>query len=82
MKNIKILFSALTVVFAILGLTKALSTDITMPIMFICMVITMFITAKEYKNLKQKNTAVYFWIVGVFLLVVTAYNLASIIWGI
>ena len=48
MKNIKILFSALTVAFVILGLTKALSTDITMPIMFICMVITMFITAKEY----------------------------------
>lgn len=82
MKNIKILFSALTVAFAILGLTKALSTDITMPIMFICMVITMFITAKEYKDLKQRNTAVYFMIVGIFLLVVTVYNLASIIWGI
>lgn len=82
MKNIKILFSALTVAFAILGLTKALSTDITIPIMFICMVITMFITAKEYKDLKQRNTAVYFMIVGIFLLVVTVYNLASIIWGI
>ena len=48
MKNIKILFSALTVAFVILGLTKALSTDITMAIMFICMVITMIITVKEY----------------------------------
>jgi len=43
MKNLKLLFSALTVAFAILGLTKALSTDITMPIMFICLAITMFI---------------------------------------
>ena len=75
-------FSSLTVAFAILGLTKALSTDITMPIMFICMVITMFITAKEYKELNQKNMAVYFLLLGIFLLVVTVYNLASIIWGI
>ena len=82
MKNIKILFSALTVAFAILGLAKALSTDITMPIMFICLVITMFITAKEYKELNQKNTAVYFFLLGIFLLVITVYNLASIIWGI
>jgi len=43
MKNLKIFFSVLTVAFAILGLTKALSTDITMPIMFICLAITMFI---------------------------------------
>ena len=35
MKNLKLLFSALTVAFAILGLTKSISTDITMPIMFV-----------------------------------------------
>ena len=64
-------FSSLTVAFAILGLTKALSTDITMPIMFICMVITMFIIAKEYKELNQKNMAVYFGILGIFLLVLS-----------
>ncbi len=37
MKNLKLFFSALTVAFAILGLTKALSTDITMPITFVCL---------------------------------------------
>ena len=82
MINLKLFFSALTVAFAILGLTKALSTDITMPIMFVCLAITMFITAKEYKDKEQKNTGVYFLLLGIFLLVITAYNVASIIWGI
>ena len=82
MKNLKLFFSALTVAFAILGLTKALSTDITMPITFICLATTMFITSKEYKDKQQKNTAVYFLLLGLFLLIVTAYNVASMIWGI
>ena len=82
MKNLKLFFSALTVAFAILGLTKAVSTNITMPIMFVCLSTTMFITSKEYKDKKQKNTSVYFLLLGIFLLIVTAYNVASLIWGI
>ena len=82
MKNLKLFFSALTVSFAILGLTKALSTDITMPITFVCLATTMFMTSKEYKDKQQKNTAVYFFLLGLFLLIVTAYNVASKIWGI
>ena len=75
MKNLKLFFSAVTVAFAILGLTKALSTDITMPITFICFATTMFITSKEYKENQQKNTAVYFLLLGLFLLIVTAIML-------
>ena len=82
MINLKLFFSALTVAFAILGLTKAVSTDITMPIMFVCLAITMFITSKEYKDKKQKSTSIYFLLLGIFLLLVTAYNVASMIWGI
>ncbi len=82
MRNIKIFFSALTVAFAILGLSKALTFDITMPISFVCMAITMLITAKEYKDKKQKRSAVYFLSLGILLLMVTAYNTASTIWGI
>ena len=81
MKNLKLFFSALTVAFAILGLTKALSTDITMPITFICFATTMFITSKEYKEKEQKSTAIYFMFIGIFLLLVTAYNVASLIGG-
>ena len=79
MKNLKLFFSALTVSFAILGLTKALSTDITMPIMFVSLAIIMFITSKEYKDNEQKNTSVYFLLLGIFLLIVTSYNVASLI---
>ena len=50
MKNLKLLFSALTVAWGILGLTRALSTDITMPIMFVSLATTLFITSKEYKD--------------------------------
>ena len=82
MNKLKLLFSALTVAFAILGLTKALSTDITMPITFVCLATTVFIKSKEYKDKQQKNSAIYFLLLGVFLLVMTAYNTASIIWGI
>ena len=82
MKNLKLFFSALTVAFAILGLTKAVSTNITMPLMFVCLSTTMFITSKEYKDKKQKSTSIYFLLLGIFLLLVTAYNVASMIWGI
>ncbi len=82
MKNLKLFFSALTVAFAILGLTKALSTDITMPITFVCLATTTLIISKEYKDKQQKNSAIYFMLLGIFLLVVTAYNVASLIWGI
>ena len=40
MINLKLFFSALTVAFATLGLTKEVSPDITMPIMFVCLAIT------------------------------------------
>jgi len=82
MKNLKLFFSAVTVAFAILGLTRAISTDITMPIAFVSLAIAMFITSKEYKDEQQKSTSLYFILLGIFLLIVTAYNVASLIWGI
>ena len=82
MKNLKLFFSALTVAISILVLTKAFSTNILMPLKFICLTVTMFITAKEYKDNKQKNTAIYFLLLGVFLLIVTIYNVVSLIWNI
>ena len=74
MHNLKLFFSALTVAFAILGLTKALSYDITMPITFLCLNVTMFITSKENQIKGQKKSALYFLIFGIFLFVITAYN--------
>ena len=82
MKNLKLFFSALTVAFGILGLTKALTTDITMPITFVSLAITFFITSKEYKDKQQKITEISFLLLGLFLMLVTVYNVASVIWGI
>ena len=82
MKNLKLFFSALTTAFGILVLTKALSTDIAMPLMFISLTATMFITSKEFKDNNQKSTAIYFLLLAILLLIVTIYNVASIIWGI
>ena len=82
LKNLKVFFSALTVAFGILGLTRALSTDISMPIMFVCLAITMLISSKEYKDNNQKGTAVYFLLLGLFLVAVTVYNVISIIFGV
>ena len=82
MKNLKLFFSALTVAFGILGLTKALTTDITMPIMFISLAIALIITSKEYKDKQQTTTAISFLLLGIFLLIVIAYNVASMVWGI
>ena len=82
MNNLKLFFSALTVSFAILSLTKAMPTDISMSITFICLAVTMLINSKDCINKKQKKTAVYFLVLGVFLLIITAYNIASLIWKI
>jgi len=82
MKIAKLVFSALTLLFAILGLTRVLSSDLALPITFVGLAVTMFLNAKEYKDKQQKRSAFYFLLVGIFLLLVTAYNVASIIWGI
>ena len=82
MRILKLLFSALTVMFASLGFGEILSTDITMPITFFCLASTMFITSKEYKDKQQTRSAIYFLVLGVFLSAVTLYNVASMIWGI
>ena len=74
MHNLKLFFSALTVAFAILGLTKALSYDITMPITFLCLTVTIFITSKENKIKGQKKSSLYFLLLGIFLLAVTVYS--------
>lgn len=82
MKNIKLLFSSLTVAFAILGLTRAVSYDVSMPIVFICMAISILITAKEYKDSGKKRDALWFLLLGIFLMIITVYNIASSILGI
>ncbi len=74
MSTLKLLFSALTVAFAILGLTNAVSYDITMPITFLCLAVTMFVTAKERALNGERRSSLYYLLLGIFLIIVTVYN--------
>ena len=47
MRILKAIFSILTIIFGSLGLTNIVSTDITLPIMFIFMGLTFLTSAKE-----------------------------------
>ena len=82
MKNLKLFFSVLTVIFSILVLTKSFSTNVLMPLMFISLIMTLLITAKEYYDNKEKTMAIYFLLLSIFLFVVTIYNVISLIWNI
>ena len=82
MKNLKLFFSVLTVFFSILVLTKSFSTNVLMPLMFISLIMTLLITAKEYYDNKEKTMTIYFLLLSIFLFVVTIYNVISLIWNI
>ena len=62
----KAIFSVLTIIFGSLGLMNIVSTDITLPIMFVFMGLTLLTNAREcYDN------------GAIFVYVVTVYNLVS-----
>ncbi len=82
MKTLKLILSGLTVAFAILGLTKAISTDVSMPIAIVCLALTQFVMAYDTNKSGNKKGAVLYLVLGILLIVVTIYNVASKIWGI
>ncbi len=51
MRKLKLIFSILTVVFASLGLAKILSYDISLPLMFVSMILTFLVWSKECYNI-------------------------------
>ncbi len=71
MKKLKVVFSALVIVFAILGLTGVLDYDISQPVMFLCLGLTNLITSKEYHDKGDKKSAKYFLILSIFIFGVT-----------
>lgn len=48
MRILKAIFSVLTIIFGSLGLMNMISTDITLPIMFVFMGLTLLTNAKEF----------------------------------
>lgn len=73
----KAIFSVLTIIFGSLGLINIVSTDITLPIMFVFMGLTMLTNAKECCDKGAKKDAMIFAGIAIFVYVVTAYNLIS-----
>ncbi len=73
----KVIFSVLTIIFGSLGLMNIVSTDITLPIMFIFMGLTLLMNAGECYDKGAKKDAVVFAGVAIFVYVVTAYNLIN-----
>lgn len=77
MRVLKAIFSVLTIVFGSLGLINIVSTDITLPLMFVFMGLTFLTSAKECYDKGAKKDTMIFAGVAIFVYVVTAYNLIS-----
>ena len=77
MRVLKAIFSVLTIVFGSLGLINIVSTDITLPLMFVFMGLTFLTSKKECYDKGAKKDAMIFAGVAIFVYVVTAYNLIS-----
>ena len=73
----KAIFSVLTIIFGSLGLMNVMSTDITLPIMFVFMGLTFLTNAKECYDRGAKKDTMIFAGVAIFIYVITAYNLLS-----
>lgn len=73
----KSIFSILTIIFGSLGLMNIVSTDITLPIMFVFMGLALLTNAKECYDKGAKKDALIFAGVAIFVYVVTVYNLIS-----
>ena len=74
MKIAKILLSIITILFAVLGLTKVLLFDITNPIMLTSLATLLLLRSVEYKNSREKNGFVLTCLTAVFVYVVVIYN--------
>ena len=77
MRTKKVIFSVLTIIFGSLGLMIIVSTDITVPIMFVFLVFSFLTNALECYDNGAKKDAMIFAGVAIFVYVVTVYNLVS-----
>ena len=73
----KAVFSALTVIFALLGVTNILDYDFSLPMMFICLGLAMLMNAKERYAKGEKMMGHLFAFISIFIYTVTLYNILS-----
>lgn len=67
MRVLKLIFSLLAVLFAVMGLTNVLPYTITNPIMMLCLSGTFFMNAVEYYNMGNLKSAKYYALLGVVI---------------
>lgn len=77
MRKLRLIFSILTVVFASLGLAKILSYDISLPLMFVSMILTFLVWSKECYDKGSKRDSYIFLGVAIFIAAITAFNIIS-----
>jgi len=80
MKIAKIILSILVILFAILGLTKILSFNISQPIMFFALATLLLLRSFEYKTSGDKSGFILTLLTAIFLYIVTFYNAFTIIY--
>ena len=73
----KAIFTVLTIISASLGLMNIISYDVTMPIMFVFMGLSLLTNAKDCYDKGAKKDAMIFAGVAIFVYAVTVYNLIS-----
>ena len=77
MHSWKALFSILTILFGAIGLMKLLPFDISLPVMFVFMGLTLLANAKECHEKGSKRDTIIFGGIAIFIYGVTAYNFIS-----
>lgn len=73
----KAIFSVLTIISGSIGLMGIVSSDITLPIMFVFMGLALLTNAKEHYDKGAKKDAMLFAGLAIFVFIITAYNLIS-----
>ena len=79
MKILKIILSVLVILFAILGLTRMLSFNISQPVMFFLLATLLVLRSFEYKTSGDKSGFILTILIAIFVYIVTFYNAFAII---
>ena len=81
MKKLVLICSAITIAIGAVGLTGVLSYDITMPLMFLFLGLTMLASAKEKYDKGSKQQAKLFLGMVVVIYAILGYNLFTMVLG-
>lgn len=79
MKISKVVLSIITILFAVLGLTKVLAFDITNPIMLTSLATLLLLRSAEYKNNRDRSGFILTCLTAVFVYVVVIYNVFIVV---